>query len=264
MATTGGVACFVVAAWWVSTVVVMKLVWLGARTHQQSLAAFTTLALLGLAGTFWSRHVETPLGAYVAFSCALAIWGWQELLFLTGSVTGPSKAPCPPGAKGWDRFRRATAVLLYHEVALALTLGMLALVTWHASNRVATYTFLVLWVMRLSAKVNVFLGVRNVSVQLVPPRLRYLISYFRRARMNPLMPFSIATGVAVLAWGMHSSTVASGEFSTVSRALIGAILALAVLEHVFLAVPVPDALLWRWAIRSDQTDHKRSNLGAAP
>jgi putative photosynthetic complex assembly protein 2 len=41
-------------------------------------------------------------------------------------------------------------------------------------NQVGTGTFAVLWVMRISAKLNLFLGVRNLSEELLPPHLAYL------------------------------------------------------------------------------------------
>ena len=41
--------------------------------------------------------------------------------------------------------------------------------TWGGANQVGTWTFLVLWVMRLSAKLNVFLGVPNLTER-VPAR----------------------------------------------------------------------------------------------
>ena len=36
-------------------------------------------------------------GAYAAFTCGLLIWGWQEMSFLMGYVTGPRREPCPDG-----------------------------------------------------------------------------------------------------------------------------------------------------------------------
>jgi putative photosynthetic complex assembly protein 2 len=141
--------------------------------------------------------------------------------------------------------------VIHHEVVLALTMLAVAGLTWAAPNQVGTQTFMVLWVMRLSAKLNVFLGVRNLTEQFVPEHLRYLRTYFRRAPMNPLMPFSVLTAsvvvfrLAVAAWVPDALA-----FEVVGRTLVATILALAVLEHVFLALPVPDAVLWRWATQT--------------
>jgi putative photosynthetic complex assembly protein 2 len=190
---------------------------------------------------------------------ALLVWGWHELTFLLGLVTGPRKTACPPGARGFERFRLATATLIHHELALTFTgLAVIAL-CWRAPNQVGTWTYGVLWIMRLSAKLNVFLGVRNLSVQLIPERLRYLVSYFRTGRASWLLPLSIAASSYVLFQlldGLLAAEVTPLE--RVERTLPAALLGLAVLEHVVLAVPLPDALLFRWATRIKRTaEHLR-------
>jgi putative photosynthetic complex assembly protein 2 len=190
----------------------------------------------------------------VGFASALAVWGWHELTFLLGMVTGPRKTDCPPEARGWTRFACATLVVIHHEVALAATVLALAALTWGAPNQVGTQTFLVLWVMRLSAKLNVFLGVRNLTEQFVPEHLRYLRTYFRRARMNPLMPLSIlAASFVVYRLAAAACSPDALAFEAVGHALVATILALAVLEHAFLALPLPDAVLWRWAIQTKRS-----------
>jgi putative photosynthetic complex assembly protein 2 len=75
-----------------------------------------------------------------------------------------------------------------------------------------------------------------------------MLSYFRRARMNPFMPVSLllAGAAAIQLWALPPDAT---PFVVVGRTLVATLLALAVIEHVFLAVPLPDALLWRWAIR---------------
>jgi putative photosynthetic complex assembly protein 2 len=244
-------ALFVFAIWWLSTGVVLKMVWLGRSTFRFSVAAFSVLALAGFGGVVWSSGLETAGAAYVAFGSALAIWGWHELTFLLGIITGPRKIACPPEARGWQRFGYGTAAVIHHEVALASTLLVIAAATWGKPNQIGTSTFLVLWVMRLSAKLNVFLGVRNLTEQFVPEHMRYLLSYFRRARMNWLMPVSLVVASAVaIRLGCESLSNDATRFVSVGRTLVATILTLAVVEHVFLSLPLPDALLWRWAIRS--------------
>jgi putative photosynthetic complex assembly protein 2 len=244
-------ALFVLAIWWLSTGVVLWMVWLGRATFRFSVGVFSVLALAGLGGLFWSSRLQSTGAAYVGFGSALAIWGWHELTFLLGLVTGPRKTPCPPEALGWRRFAHGTAVVIHHELALALTMLAIVVLTWGQPNQVGTWTFLVLWVMRLSAKLNVFLGVRNLTEQFVPTHLRYMLSYFRRARMNALMPFSILAASIVVARLAGVALAADATpFVLVGHTLVGTILALAVVEHVFLTIPVPDAVLWRWFIRT--------------
>jgi putative photosynthetic complex assembly protein 2 len=243
-------ALFVLAAWWLGTAVVLLMVWLRRSTYRLSLAAVSATAAVGLVGLFFTREAVTPMGAYLAFLCALAIWAWHELTFLLGVVTGPRKQPSPNGVSGLRRFLLATATVIHHEVALAATLALVVALTWNQPNQVGTQTFLVLWVMRLSSKFNLFLGVRNVAEEFIPDHLRYLTSYFRKAKLNPLMPLSIAAATTATVMLARAALAPSAdEFLRVGSTLVGTLLALAIIEHLFLALPVPDAMLWRWAVK---------------
>ena len=132
---------------------------------------------------------------------------------------------------------------------------LIVVLAWHQPNQVGTGAFFVLWIMRLSAKVNLFLGVRNFTEKFVPQHLRYMLSYFRRARLNPLMPVSLLLASAmVVRLGQDSLAVDADAFLVASRTLMATLLALAVLEHLFLTLPIPDAMLWSWAIRKSLRD----------
>jgi putative photosynthetic complex assembly protein 2 len=227
------------------------MVWRGPATFRRSLAACSLLGVGGLLGLAVSSRVASIPGAYLGFTSALLVWAWHELVFLLGAMTGPRKEPCPSDATGGRRFLLATSVVLHHEIALALTAALIVGLTAGQPNQAGTWAFLVLWVMRLSAKFNVFLGVPNLNEHFVPPHLRYITSYFRRARLNPLMPFSlVAGGLVVAALVAPSLAPAATPFLVVSHTLVATLLGLAVLEHLFLAIPVPDAVLWRWALRA--------------
>lgn len=241
---------FSLLAWWAGTGAILVLDGLPRSTFRYSLAGTTLLAGVGLYGLWWSSHVPSTTAAYIGFSAALLVWAWHELTFLLGIVAGPRREPCPEGARGFRRFAYATAAILHHEVALALTMVAVVLLTLGGPNQVGTWTFGVLWAMRLSAKLNVFLGVRQVTTEFIPAHLKYLISYFRTARWNPLMPVSLVVASAlVVSMVADARAVEATAFVVVSRTLVATLLGLAVLEHLFLALPVPDALLWRWAMR---------------
>ena len=244
-------ALYVLASWWLSTAVLLKLVWLGrSRGRFLLFSALTVAALVGLQR---SAADVTPGAAYVAFGCALVVWGWHELAFLLGLVTGPRTTACPERAVGWARFVAATEVVIHHELALAATLLALVALTWGQPNQVGVLAFLVLWIMRVSAKVNLFLGVRNFTESFVPQHLRYMLSYFRRARLNPLMPVSLL----VVHLARQALALDASAFVLVSRTLVATLLALAVVEHLFLTLPVPDAMLWSWAIRKSLRRRER-------
>ncbi len=237
---------FCVFVWWFGT---GALLW--AQHRRQAgvvLGVMTAVAMASVLGLVWTVHDPSPRGAYMAFCSAIGLWAWHELLFLKGWLTGPRREPCPARASGWRRFRFALEVVLHHELALAATVLALVAGTWGAPNQVGVASFVVLWVMRLSAKLNVFLGVRNLAVDFLPDELDYILSYFRQAPMNPLMPWSLLLGSLALSWFTGLATTRTG-FEAVGATLVGTLLGLALLEHLFLVLPVPDAILWRWLIR---------------
>ena len=191
----------------------------------------------------------TTAGAYVGFIAAIVLWGWNELLFLSGLVTGPNKAACPPGAGPWARFRLAAAALAYHEVALVATGAAIAWLTWGTANQVGLCTFALLFVMRLSAKLNIFFGVPNMSEELLPSSVAHLKSYFGPRRRNGFFPASVAAVTVLvgwLVWRALDPTLAAGSHTGTS--LLAALAVLGLLEHWLLVLPLPDAALWRWAM----------------
>lgn len=244
---------FAVFAWWFSTGAILYLDRLPRQTFNWTLLSATVLLTLAIHGLVETAEDPSPVGAYLAFLSALTIWGWHELTFLMGWVTGPRRIACPPGTTGWQRFRYATAVVIHHEMALAATLVAIVLLSWGEPNQVATWTFLVLWAMRISAKLNLFLGVRNLTEEFIPEHLEYMKSYFRKKKYNPLMPISLTASIGTVYLLVRGGL---GEGSTphdaTGYALVGTLLALAALEHLFLMMPIPDAVLWRWALRASE------------
>lgn len=239
----------VLVLWWASTVLILYLDGLPRRTFRWSIAVVGVIAVLGGATLAATAGTATPAGALAAFAAALAIWGLNELLFLTGLVTGPVRTQCPPGLRGLARFNAAAGAVIFHELALAGSLAAVFLLTAGGENTVGFWTFLVLFVMRLSAKLNIFLGVPNPAAELLPAQLAYLKSYFRVRPMNPLFPVSVTVASAVVGWLIFLA-VTGGEFAATSNVLLATLLALAVLEHWLLVLPIPAAALWRWGLSS--------------
>jgi putative photosynthetic complex assembly protein 2 len=102
--------------------------------------------------------------------------------------------------------------------------------------------------MRVSAKVNLFLGVRNLSLEFLPAHLSYLGSYFRKRRFNGLMPWSLRAGGVCAAWLVDAAAAAAPGQRT-ALLLLASLLALALLEHLMMVLPLQPAALWRWALR---------------
>jgi putative photosynthetic complex assembly protein 2 len=249
MSTWLPAALFALFAWWFSTGAILYVDRLPARTFRWSFLSATALLTVALHGLLRSASDTSAFGAYMAFTCALVVWGWHELTFLMGWVTGPRKTPCPPTARGWRRFWLATEVILHHELALAATVVLIAVLTWGQPNQVGTWTFGVLWVMRISAKLNIFLGVRNLTEEFIPAHLAYMTSYFKKASYNPLMPISLV-GAAGTTYLLVQGGLADGSAAgTAGAVLVATLLGLAVLEHALLMLPIPDAVLWKWALR---------------
>lgn len=251
MSSAAAPIIYALLLWWFSTGIILYLDGLPQRTYRWSLSGAGLLAIGALIGLFLSAGIATPLGAYVAFTCALLAWGWIEMSFLMGVVTGPRRTACPPGASGWRRFRCAWQAIAHHELLLAATLLLIAGLCLHGDNLVGVWTFLALWLMRLSTKFNVFLGVRNLAENWLPEGLRYLGSYFGRRPMNALFPFSItATTVATILVFKAAFAPGVGAFEATGLLLIGSLLALGVIEHWFLVLPVTLDRLFRWGFRS--------------
>ncbi|MEQ1613038.1 MAG: putative photosynthetic complex assembly protein PuhE, partial [Hyphomicrobiaceae bacterium] len=204
------------------------------------------LALLAIG---WSATDESSRGAYVAFLSALMLWGWNEMSFLMGFVTGPRRGPCPVEARGWQRVRFAIETILFHELAIAGTAGLLVLLTHGAPNKFALWTFLLLWAMRISAKLNVFLGVRNLSEDWLPDHLKYLESYLRRAPMNLFFPVSVTLST-ILTVLLAQAAFAQPAAASTGWMLLTVLMGLAVLEHWILVLPFPFAAMWSWGLRS--------------
>lgn len=242
-----GPLAFTLFAWWFSTGAIL---WLAGLRQRRATLAVATLLLAAMLGLLALPPGDGPRAAYVAFSAALAVWGWQELAFLLGAVTGPRRTPCPAGATGWPRVLLALQVVLHHEIALLLLAAALWLLAPADRLPVAWWTFAALWAMRQSAKLNLFLGVRQLNEQFLPPQLAHVASYFRRRRWNALLPWSLlGIGAAtVLAWRAALDGGASAHDAT-AWALLATLLTLGWVEHVLLVLPMPSQRLWAWGLR---------------
>ncbi len=239
-----------VMLWWLGTGAVILLDRMPRDTRGVTFFAaslFTLAALLCIGHTAGDNGVAA---AYAGFTCAVVVWGWHELSFLSGWITGPRRVAATPGAHGLGRLRQAIAVLLWHELALLATL--VALWRWQAgaANPTAAWTFTLLYGMRVSAKLNLYRGVRNLALDFLPPHLVYLGSYFRQRRFNALMPLSLLGGAAVAAWLM-AGALATGGGVRVAHLLLASMLVLALVEHLMMVLPLQPSALWRWALRRE-------------
>jgi len=182
-------ALFAAFIWWFSTGVIFYLNARPRHTFLWSMLGGTVVLLAALWGIWATADLQTPLGAFVAFTCGVLIWGWQTMSYYMGVITGPRRASCPPNCRGWRHFVHAVETGIYHELAIIATAVLLVVLTFEQPNRYGLWTFLILWAMHVSAKLNVFLGVRNLNKDFIPKHLSYLTRFFRRQAMNLLFPF---------------------------------------------------------------------------
>jgi putative photosynthetic complex assembly protein 2 len=194
-------ACvFTAMCWWFGTGVILWLDRLPPASFRWSLLGWTMLLILSFKGVYESMREVSVANAYLAFGSVIVMWGWHELAFLTGWITGPRKVPLTEGAQGWQRFLESVQVMLHHELALLINFGLLWLMQMDQPNHVAICTFALLWFMRLSAKLNLFFGVPQNGAQYLPAHLIYLASYFRSRLITPWFVVSISAAIGTWCW----------------------------------------------------------------
>ncbi|MBU2533609.1 MAG: DUF3623 domain-containing protein [Alphaproteobacteria bacterium] len=250
MTTVVGSVLFVVLVWWFSTGAVLMLCRLNRLTYVWSFAMATIILVVAMVGLALASRELSAGNVIVSFCCVIAIWAWHEMAFLFGYLTGPRRTACPDGSCGWTRFWLAFNALKHHELALLATFAAVVFVCWDGPNYYGMAAFAVLWLMRISAKLNIYFGVPHFSDEMLPPHLEHLSSYFRVA---PIGAFYVATmlvsgGVALgLLWVMLAGPEL-GAAHGIGLVVVLSLLLLAILEHGFMAVPVRDTALWRWAM----------------
>lgn len=238
----------VIILWFAGTGLVAMINHRLRASFGRALFAACACAILGLAVVIATFDSDELWAIYASFLGGLLIWSWHEISFLTGAVAGTHVKPCPENIHGWQRFSLATAALIHHEVALAMTAGLLLSLGAVTANATAAYAFALLFLFRLSSKLNLFCGVPNFSDELLPRHLDYLRSYFGPKRMQPLLPLSIAAISALGAFFLHAALTGDNPATVVQAGLLACLCLLAALEHVFLALPFRDSQLWAWAL----------------
>jgi putative photosynthetic complex assembly protein 2 len=251
--------------WWASTGVILYLDGLSRRTFGWSVAGATGLFLVALWGMSATRAETTSAAAYCAFSCGLMVWAWQLVSYYMGVITGPNQAPCPPHLLGWPRFVEAVRTSLYHEIAIIVCALALVALTWGQPNQIGLWTFLILWWMHTSAKLNLFFGAPNLSEELLPTHLRYLVTYMRRRPMNLFFPVSVTASTVITVLIAQKALAATAPFETVGFTILATLMVLAVAEHWFLVAPLHANALWSWGVKdiSEPDNDQRHEEGGS-
>jgi putative photosynthetic complex assembly protein 2 len=251
---------FAIVAWWSSTVVLIYRAGLPRGSFVGTLSGATVVMLLGAYAIVACRNDVSAGAAYLSFFGGLAIWAWHEVSYLFGFISGPRPEACPPDTSGWRRFVLGVKTCVYHEAAVVATGVALATLLWEASNRVGLWTFIILWLMRWSAKLNIFLGVRNLHMEFWPDHLQYLKTFVRQRSMNELFPLSILFASVAFAVLAFTAVTAGDDLARRTGAtLLATLLALAIVEHGLLVLRIRDDALWRPGMRSRRGDGHTAN-----
>jgi len=246
---TAAAILYVVLLWGISTAVIFYLDSLPRRTFPYSMAAATLVLAACLAAIWHLRDDQSLAGHAISFACALLAWGWTEMSLYMGYVTGPRKHRCEEHCSGFSHFVHAVEANLWHELVV---IGLAALI-WVTGSSTAGWCFVMLWLMHLSARLNVFLGVRNVSEEFVPENMEVLKGFLRRRRMNALFPFS----VVALVWLVYAL---ASRPQTFDITMVATLAAIGLLEHVLLMLPVPIEQAFRWSLSKHHKSDKTKGL----
>lgn len=243
------VVLIAISVWWLSTGLVLALVY-RSNTARRSLVLMAGMTLVGAGGFLlmvFGGAQQTVLGSYAGFFGALLIWAWHEAAFLSGLVTG-RRGQCPVGLLGFARFKAAWQAVRDHEIAILITVLMLWFALSDAANLYGLAAFGLLWVMRISAKMLIFLGAPHAVSELMPSGIAHLKSHFRTDRTTPLFPILLALATGVFVVLVVGAARANDDHDVVGHTLLATFMALAILEHLILVLPVSDTALWRWAV----------------
>jgi putative photosynthetic complex assembly protein 2 len=241
-------ACiFTALCWWLGTGVILWLDRLPQQSFRWSLLGWSVLLIASFKGVADSMLEVSVWNAYLAFGSVIVMWGWHELAFLTGWITGPRKVALSPNAHGMQRFMEAVQVMIHHEIALVINFGILIWMQGDRPNHVAVCTFALLWFMRLSAKLNLFFGVPQNGAQYLPPHLAYLASYFRTRLITPWFLISISAAIGTWCWLVWLAQQGVMAITT-GWVMLATLLGLAIVEHLIMIFPWPLERLWGWAM----------------
>ncbi|MCF2871570.1 DUF3623 domain-containing protein [Octadecabacter sp. G9-8] len=247
-----GASLVALFTWWFATGLILLVIRAADRTggNAYNRAVFLSVPVLalGVAGVILSISNTGMTGLYQGFFGALAIWGWIELSFLSGVITGPERAVASRNAPRTDRFWKAWDALAYHEIMLLVGMAFIVIVTTGSDNTIAMWTYAILFFARISAKLNLFFGVPRINFEFLPLPLQHLKTHMTKGPITAFFPLSVTVLSFATACFAQLLITADTQVEATGFALLTSLCALALLEHWFMVIPLPDAKLWRWML----------------
>ena len=251
---------FAIFAWWFSTGLLLFVVRLIDRREgfpsepkfmqYCSVIGSLPVFIFGLYLFHNTLNSLSPTSIYLAFISALIIWGWLEFAFMCGVVTGTNSGSCVSQLSGWERFRLSFLTICYSEIAIGVTFMWLITFGISGQNYFGLLAFSVLFFARLSAKLNIFFGVPFINFEFLPSPIQHIATYFCVRKVTAMFPISITlmTCAAFFFLGQLFNSTDNGTSGHIGYSLVLALTILALVEHWFMVLPLPDSKLWTWML----------------
>lgn len=240
---------YAIFVWWFTTRMILEAYKRSMAFMKMSFAGGTVVLVIAFIGLVATRTHTSLLAVYLAVTCGIVIWGWQMASYYLGFVTGPSQqVSIDENHSLARRFRVAVHFSLYHEVVVLMVAIWILALTWNSPNQWGLWIYLALYLMHASAKLNVFLGVRNFRIELLPSKMHYLSRLISKQTSNALFPFSVIVGSGAVLFLLYQGiqpTAAPAQ--TAGSFLVATMITLGLVEHWLLVLPLPPAI-WSWGI----------------
>jgi putative photosynthetic complex assembly protein 2 len=251
-----GPVFFAIFLWWFTTGLIIAVYGRSPRLVSICFGGATVALFAAMWGLVATRPFTQPLHIYIAFSCGLVIWGWQTASYYLGYVTGPRSQQAAADVTDLSiqddvvyRFRLAFRAGVYHELLVVLFVLLLVGLTWSSANQWGLWIFVAMWIMHSSAKLNVFLGVRNFRIELLPSHLHHLDGLLNKQPSNAFFPVSVVAASTVSLFMFYQAIIPrTAPSQAIGYLLVATMIGLGVIEHLLLVMPIP-ATLYGWGIR---------------
>jgi len=248
---------YMIFLWWFSTGMIMAVYGRRQNLTRLFFLLYSLAAAAAFGGLWLSRDQGNVESVYIAITCANVIWGWHVTGYYLGFVSGPRdshealaqmKSVHELGLR--DRFVLAFRASLHHELLAVGTGVLICGLVWGQANQWALWFYLTLWLMHGSARLNVFLGVRNFNIEFLPREMHYLKHAISLSKFNMFFPASmVLAGTAVMVLIYQAILPGVSYAYSTGAAMVATIIVLGILEHGLLVLPLP-VMLWGWGLRS--------------
>lgn len=242
---------YAVFLWWFTTGLIIVVYDRSRWLTQLCYAGMTMGMMLAVLAFVATRNMTDMNAILIALTCGVVIWGWQVAGYYLNFVTGESADVTDDNQLSLrHRFWLALNSGIHHELmALVFAIGMIIL-TWSSPNKWGMWVYVALWLMHASAKLNVFFGVRNFHIEFLPQHLHHIERLLEHRQYNAFFPFSVVVASSVvLVLFFRAVYPPIVETQSAGYLAIATLIALGILEHCLLVLPVPSTL-YGWGMRA--------------